>query len=110
MKKIVLILFVLSVSFTQAQKNKKAVQLADKLSKVMELPKEDNSKILKLILERNKSKAKLRKQFGDDKEGFKVEAKKVEKQYNKDLKALVGKEKWALLVKYRKEQRALKKN
>lgn len=110
MKKLLVIILLLTVTITQAQKNKKAVELANKLTKVMELSKEDNAKILELILTRNKSKAKLRKEFGADKEGFRVEAKKVEKQYNKDLKALVGKEKWSLLVMYRKEQRALKKN
>ena len=108
MRKLLVIVLLLTVSITQAQKNKKAVQLADKLSKVMELSTEDNAKVLELILERNKSKAKLRKEFGDDKAGFKVEAKKVEKEYNKSLRTLVGNEKMQLLKKYRKAQREAK--
>lgn len=109
MRKLFVIVLLLTVSITQAQKHKKALQLADKLSTVMKLSTEDNAKLLELILERNKSKAKFRKQFGNDKVGFKVEAKKVEKEYNKNLRALVGNEKMQLLKKYRKSQREIKK-
>ncbi len=108
MRKLLVIVLLLSVSVTQAQKNKKAVQLADKLSEIMVLSAEDNAKVLELILDRNKSKAKLRKEFGDDEAGFKVEAKKVEKEYNKSLRTLVGNEKMQLLKKYRTAQREAK--
>jgi hypothetical protein len=94
------------VSVAQAQKNKKAVALADKLSKVMEFDEDQSTILLELILDRNNKKAALKKEYVDDKDTFKVKAKEVEKAYNKDLKKLAGIDKFKLLVAYRKAKRA----
>ncbi|MDC1471767.1 hypothetical protein N8354_01320 [Flavobacteriaceae bacterium] len=109
MKKLIVILLLLTVSVAQAQKNQKAVALADKLSKVMEFDKDQSAKLLELILDRNNKKRALRKEFTDDKDTFKVKAKEVEKAYNKDLRVLAGIEKFKLLIAYRKAKRAAKK-
>ena len=109
MKKIIVLLLLLTVSVTQAQKNQKAVALAEKLSKVMEFDEDQNAKLLELILDRNNKKRALRKEYADDKDTFKVKAKEVEKAYNKDLRVLAGKEKFKLLIAYRKAKRAAKK-
>jgi hypothetical protein len=109
MKKIIVLLLLLIVSVTQAQKNQKAVALAEKLSKVMEFDEDQSAKLLELILDRNNKKRALRKEYADDKDTFKVKAKEVEKAYNKDLRVLAGKEKFKLLIAYRKAKRAAKK-
>jgi len=106
MKKIIVLLLLLTVSVAQAQKNQKAVALAEKLSKVMEFDEDQSAKLLELILDRNNKKRALRKEYADDKDTFKVKAKEVEKAYNKDLRALAGIEKFKLLVVYRKAKRA----
>ena len=106
MKKLLVIVLLLFVSITQAQKNQKAVALADKLSNVMEFDKDQSAKLLELILHRNNKKRALRKEYADDKDTFKVKAKEVEKAYNKDLRVLAGIEKFKLLVVYRKAKRA----
>ena len=106
MKKLIVILLLLTVSVAQAQKNQKALELTEKLSKVMEFDEDQSAKLLELILDRNNKKRALRKEYADDKDTFKVKAKEVEKAYNKDLRVLAGIEKFKLLVVYRKAKRA----
>ena len=106
MKKIIVILLLLTMSVAQAQKNQKAAALADKMSKVMEFDEDKSAKLLELILDRNNKKRALRKEYTDDKDSFKIKAKEVEKAYNKDLRVLAGIEKFKLLVVYRKAKRA----
>ena len=106
MKKLLVIVLLLFVSITQAQKNQKTLELTEKLSKVMEFDKDQSAKLQELILDRNNKKRALRKEYADDKDTFKVKAKEVEKAYNKDLRALAGIEKFKLLVVYRKAKRA----
>ena len=108
MKKIIVILLLLTVSVAQAQKNQKAVALADKLSNVMEFDEDQSTLLLELILDRNNKKRALRKEYADDKDTFKVKAKEVEKAYNKNLRVLAGIEKFKLLIAYRKAKRAAK--
>ena len=108
MKKIIVLLLLLTVSVAQAQKNQKAVALADKLSNVMEFDEDQSTLLLELILDRNNKKRALRKEYADDKDTFKVKAKEVEKAYNKNLRVLAGIEKFKLLVAYRKAKRAAK--
>jgi hypothetical protein len=109
MKKLLVIVLLLFVSITQAQKNQKVLELKEKLSKVMEFNEDQSAKLLELILDRNNKKRALRKEYADDKDTFKVKAKEVEKAYNKDLRVLAGKEKFKLLIAYRKAKRAAKK-
>jgi len=106
MKKIIILLLLLTLSVAQAQKNQKALELTKKLSKVMEFDEDQSAKLLGLILDRNNKKRALRKEYGDDKDTFKVKAKEVEKAYNKDLRVLAGIDKFKLLVAYRKAKRA----
>ena len=106
MKKLLVIVLLLFVSITQAQKNQKAIGLKDKLSKVMKFDENQSAKLLELILDRNNKKRALRKEYTDDKDSFKIKAKEVEKAYNKDLRVLAGIEKFKLLVVYRKAKRA----
>jgi hypothetical protein len=106
MKKIIVLLLLLTVSVAQAQKNQKALELTEKLSKVMEFDEDQSAKLLELILHRNNKKRALRKEYANDKDTFKVKAKEVEKAYNKDLRVLAGIEKFKLLVVYRKAKRA----
>jgi len=108
MKKIIVLLLLLTVSVAQAQKNQKAVALADKLSNVMEFDEDQSTLLLELILDRNNKKRALRKEYADDKDTFKVKAKEVEKAYNKNLRVLAGIEKFKLLIAYRKAKRAAK--
>tara|TARA_B110000967_G_scaffold5345_1_gene5319 strand:+ start:95 stop:424 length:330 start_codon:yes stop_codon:yes gene_type:complete len=109
MKKLIVLLLLLTVSVAQAQKNQKAVALAEKLSNVMEFDEDQSATLLELILDRNNKKRALRKEYTDDKDSFKVKAKEVEKAYNKNLKKLAGIDKFKLLVAYRKAKRAAKK-
>ena len=106
MKKLLVIVLLLFVSITQAQKNQKTLELTEKLSKVMEFDKDQSAKLQELILDRNNKKRALRKEYADDKDTFKVKAKEVEKAYNKDLRVLAGIEKFKLLVVYKKAKRA----
>ena len=106
MKKLLVIVLLLFVSITQAQKNQKTLELTEKLSKVMEFDKDQSAKLQELILDRNNKKRALRKEYTDDKDSFKIKAKEVEKAYNKDLRVLAGIEKFKLLVVYRKAKRA----
>ena len=106
MKKLIVLLLLLTVSVAQAQKNQKALELTEKLSKVMEFDEDQSAKLLELILDRNNKKRALRKEYVDDKDTFKVNAKEVEKAYNKNLRKLAGEEKFKLLVVYRKAKRA----
>ena len=106
MKKLLVIVLLLFVSITHAQKNQKAIELKDKLSKVMKFDENQSAKLLELILDRNNKKRALRKEYTDDKDSFKIKAKEVEKAYNKDLRVLAGVEKFKLLVVYRKAKRA----
>ena len=63
MKKIIVLLLLLTVSVAQAQKNQKAVALSDKLSKVMEFDEDQSTMLLELILDRNNKKRALRKEI-----------------------------------------------
>ena len=56
MKKLLVIVLLLFVSITQAQKNQKVLELTEKLSKVMEFNEDQSAKLLELILERNNKK------------------------------------------------------
>jgi len=87
MKKIIVLLLLLTVSIAQAQKNQKAVALADKLSKVMEFDEDQSTLLLELILDRNNKKRALRKEYADDKDTFKVNAKEVEKGHTHETAA-----------------------
>ena len=49
MKKIIVLLLLLTVSVAQAQKNQKALELTEKLSKVMEFDEDQSAKLLELI-------------------------------------------------------------
>jgi hypothetical protein len=108
MKKIVMLILLFTVTIVNAQKNKKALEQADKMSKIMELNKDQKAKVLELILDKNKKKAILKKEHKGNKETYKLEAKKVEKEYRKSLKLLVGKDKMKLLAADKKAKKALK--
>ena len=56
MKKLLVIVLLLFVSITQAQKNQKVLELTEKLSKVMEFNEDQSAKLLELILVRNNKK------------------------------------------------------
>jgi hypothetical protein len=113
MKKLLLIAL-LSLSFAgnaQTQTDLNAKKISDNMTSVMSLSSKESIQAYDLVLKRNNDKKALKEKFGDDVEGFKVEGVKVEQQFNKDMKALVGNEKWKIWADYKKaESEAKAKN
>ena len=110
MKKLLLIAF-LSMAFAgnaQTQVDLNAKKVSESMTTVMGLSSEETSKAYDLISKRNKDKKALKEKFGDDVEGFKVEGVKVEQQFNKDMKALVGNEKWKIWADFKKAENEAK--
>jgi polyhydroxyalkanoate synthesis regulator phasin len=112
MKKLVLIV-VLLVSFAgmaQTQNEKNAKKVSDDMTTVMILSSDESKEVYDRVLKRNKEKQALKEEYGDNVEGFKVEGKNVEQQFNKDVRALVGNEKWKIWADYNKAKREAKAN
>ena len=113
MKKLLLIAL-LVVSFAgnaQSQMEINAKKVSDNMTSVMGLSAEETKEAYELVLKRNMDKKALKEKFGDDVDGFKAEGQKVEQEFNKDMKALVGNEKWKIWADYKKaESEAKAKN
>jgi hypothetical protein len=110
MKKLLLIAL-LSLSFAgnaQTQINLDAKKVSERMTTVMGLSAEETKEAYELVLKRNKDKIALKEKFGDDVEGFKVEGKEVEIQFNKDMKDLVGNEKWKIWADFKKAENEAK--
>jgi hypothetical protein len=110
MKKLLLIAF-LSMAFAgnaQTQVDLNAKKVSESMTTVMGLSSEETSKAYDLISKRNKDKKALKEKFGDDVEGFKTEGKEVEQQFNKDMKDLVGNEKWKIWADFKKAENEAK--
>lgn len=105
MKQFFTLLLFVSISVTQAQKNKQAIKMTETLSKVMDLSEDEKEKVLVLQTEKFQKLKVLRKKHGKNKETFKEEAKPIHQEFNKKLRTLVGKEKMKLLVAYRKKNK-----
>jgi hypothetical protein len=113
MKKLVLIalLFVSYASNAQSQMEINAKKVSENMTTVMGLSAEETKEAYELVLKRNMDKKALKEKYGDDVDGFKVEGVKVEQEFNKDMKALVGNEKWKIWADYKKaESEAKAKN
>ena len=113
MKKLVLIalLFVSYASNAQSQMEINAKKVSENMTTVMGLSAEETKEAYELVLKRNMDKKALKEKYGDDGDGFKVEGVKVEQEFNKDMKALVGNEKWKIWADYKKaESEAKAKN
>ena len=109
MRKIFFLLLLLTVSVSQAQKNKQAIKVTDELSEVMNLSADEKEKVLALNIEKFQKISALRKKHGKDKESFTEEAKPIHQEFNKNLRKLVGKEKMKLLRDYREKNKLKKK-
>jgi hypothetical protein len=110
MKKLLLIAL-LGLSFAgnaQTQINLDAKKVSERMTNVMTLSSEETKEAYELVLKRNTDKKALKEKFGDDVEGFKVEGVKVEQQFNKDMKALVGNEKWKIWADFKKAENEAK--
>jgi len=110
MKKLLLIAL-LSLSFAgnaQTQINLDAKKVSERMTTVMGLSAEETKEAYELVLKRNMDKKALKEKFGDDVDGFKAEGQKVEQQFNKDMKALVGNEKWKIWADYKKAENEAK--
>lgn len=110
MKKLLLIAL-LSLSFAsnaQTQIDLSAKKTSDNMTSVMSLSSEESIQAYDIVRKRNTDKKALKEKFGDDVEGFKVEGVKVEQQFNKDMKALVGNEKWKIWADYKKAENEAK--
>ena len=113
MKKLVLLalLFVSYASNAQSQMEINAKKVSENMTTVMGLSAEETKEAYELVLKRNMDKKALKEKYGDDVDGFKVEGVKVEQEFNKDMKALVGNEKWKIWADYKKaESEAKAKN
>ncbi len=113
MKKLLLIAL-LVVSYAgnaQSKMEINAKKISDKMTNVMSLSSNESTQAYEMVLKRDQDKKALKEKYGDDEEGFKSEGIKVEQQFNKDLKALVGNEKWKIWADYKKaESEAKAKN
>jgi len=78
------------------------------MTTVMGLSSKEATQAYDLISKRNKDKKALKEKFGDDVEGFKVEGKEVEQEFNKDMKDLVGNEKWKIWADFKKAENEAK--
>lgn len=110
MKKLLLIAL-LGLSFAgnaQTQTDLGAKKVSESMTSVMALSSEEANQVYDLVSKRNKDKKALKEKFGDDVEGFKVEGKEVEIQFNKDVKALVGNEKWKIWADFKKAENEAK--
>jgi hypothetical protein len=110
MKKLLLIAL-LSMSFAgnaQTQVDLNAKKVSESMTTVMGLSSEETTQAYDLVSKRNKDKIALKEKFGDDVEGFKVEGKEVEIQFNKDMKDLVGNEKWKIWADFKKAENEAK--
>lgn len=113
MKKLLLIAF-LSLAFAgnaQNQVDLNAKKVSESMTNVMGLSSEEANQAYDLLSKRNKDKKALKEKFGDDVEGFKVEGVKVEQEFNKNIKSLVGNEKFKIWADFKKaESEAKAKN
>jgi len=112
MKKLVWIAL-LAMSFVgnaQTKIDLNAKKVSESMTNVMTLSSEEANQAYDLVAKRNKDKKALKEEYGDDVEGFKVEGVKVEQQYNKDMKALVGNEKWKIWADFKKAENEAKAN
>jgi hypothetical protein len=110
MKKLLLIAL-LGLSFAgnaQTQIDPNAKKTSDNMTSVMSLSSEESIQAYDIVRKRNTDKKALKEKFGDDVEGFKVEGVKVEQQFNKDMKALVGNEKWKIWADFKKAENEAK--
>lgn len=101
-----LLLFGLFVAtFSSAQENKIANRITTELTEVMDLSSEQSAQLLELNIDRFNKKAQLKIEFINDEQGFKEAAKIIEKEYNKNLRKLVGEEKFKLLMEHRRQNK-----
>jgi hypothetical protein len=110
MKKLLLIAL-LGLSFAgnaQTQINLDAKKVSERMTTVMGLSAEETKEAYELVLKRNMDKKALKEKFGDDVDGFKAEGQKVEQEFNKDMKALVGNEKWKIWADFKKAENEAK--
>jgi hypothetical protein len=110
MKKLLLIAL-LGLSFAgnaQTQINLDAKKVSERMTNVMGLSAEETKEAYELVLKRNMDKKALKEKFGDDVDGFKAEGQKVEQEFNKDMKALVGNEKWKIWADFKKAENEAK--
>ena len=110
MKKLLMIAL-LSLSFAvnaQEQTDLSAKKTSDNMTTVMSLSSKESSDAYDLVAKRNKDKKALKEKFADDADGLKVEGVKIEQQFNKDMKALVGNEKWKIWADFKKAENEAK--
>ena len=109
-----LLIALLVVSFSgkaQSQMGINAKKISDNMTSVRGLSSEETKETYEIVLNRNLDKKALKEKYLDDVEGFKSEGVKVEQQFNKDMKTLVGNEKWKIQADYKKaESEAKAKN
>jgi hypothetical protein len=67
---------------------------AEKLAKDLELSDEQKLKVTTLFEEQKNALAELKDKFKDDQEGRKNAMKELRKKWDKDLEAIIGKEKF----------------
>lgn len=106
MKKLILIMLLGSCFAVNAQTqiDANAEKVSTSMSGVMSLTSNETKQVYELVVKRNKDKKALKEKFGDDVEGFKVEGKEVEIQFNQDVKGLVGNEKWKIWADFKKAE------
>ena len=110
MKKLLLIAF-LSMAFAgnaQTQVDLNAKKVSESMTSVMTLSPEETTKAYNLVSKRNKDKKALKEKYVDDVETFNVEGKELEIQFNKDMKTLVGNEKWKIWADFKKAENEAK--
>lgn len=97
MKKSIFTLLVLFVTLSMAAQKggpeKPAKKVADEMTEVLKLNEEESQKIYDLQLERYQGIFAVKKQYANDEETMKAEIKKVNKGKQKELMAVLGKEK-----------------
>lgn len=111
MKKIFILLFVsiLSYSVNAQSKSEDAVkQQTDKMTEVIKLTEAEKSQVYKILLEKELKIVALRKEYKTDPETKKVEIKKLHPVYNKQMKAILGKERMSTYNAYKKGQKKKK--
>ena len=105
MKKIILSIFLTILSlntFAQADSEKRANALTEKMTKALSLTKQDQSKVYEIQLKRFQQVAIIRDKYQDDPEIKKAELKKVYNKLYGKLKGNLGEKKMLLWQKYKR--------
>lgn len=88
---------------------KAAKKRTDAFVQVVNLNKDEEDKVYKILLAKEHKLSATRKKHKGDKEAFKAEMKPLNRNYNRQIKDIIGGERMVKMNQYTKAQRAANK-